>query len=302
VNEAVTFLAVPIATVQTLAAAVSQPLQESKVEPVLGSAVSVTLLPGTKPAVQAEPQLTPAGMLVTSPLPLPLRATDRMRGSTVGITDPPTSKENEAETDRSPPIRIVHTSAPWHEPPQAAKEEPGETTGVRVTPSLSGYAWEQSGPQLIPPGTLDTVPTPFPDTATVRTYEGPSHDRFTPLPGPWTHESFPAPPSRTSFPCRPKSLSFPPPPQITSAPPPPRMRSLPPRPTHTSAWDVPLRTSAVLGPDDRGLLPGAAGTGGSPSRSGLRHRERRDQPEDSGCCRTPAHGCFPFQMTLSRGE
>jgi hypothetical protein len=51
------------------------PLQPVKIEPVAGTALSVTSVPESKFALQAVPQLIPAGVLVTVPVPLPARAT-----------------------------------------------------------------------------------------------------------------------------------------------------------------------------------------------------------------------------------
>jgi hypothetical protein len=48
------------------------PLQPEKVEPAAGVAVKVTLVPDEKLALQVLPQVIPAGVLVTLPLPVPL--------------------------------------------------------------------------------------------------------------------------------------------------------------------------------------------------------------------------------------
>jgi hypothetical protein len=49
----------------------ASPLQPAKVDPVLGVAVNVTGVPLLKEAEQVLPQLRPAGLLVTVPLPVP---------------------------------------------------------------------------------------------------------------------------------------------------------------------------------------------------------------------------------------
>ncbi len=54
---------------------VPSPLHPLKVEPAAGLAVSVTLVPWSKLAEQVEPQLMPAGLLVTVPLPAPVLLT-----------------------------------------------------------------------------------------------------------------------------------------------------------------------------------------------------------------------------------
>jgi hypothetical protein len=56
------------------------PLQPAKVEPVAALAVSVTELPFAKPAEQVAPQLIPAGLDVTVPVPFPAFVTVSVRG------------------------------------------------------------------------------------------------------------------------------------------------------------------------------------------------------------------------------
>ena len=51
------------------------PVQPAKVEFGAGAAVSVTAVPGAKPAAQVVPQLMPAGLLVTVPVPVPEEVT-----------------------------------------------------------------------------------------------------------------------------------------------------------------------------------------------------------------------------------
>ena len=54
---------------------VQAPLQPAKVEPLSAVAVSVTLVPAAKLALQLEPQLTPVGEEVIIPLPMPVFVT-----------------------------------------------------------------------------------------------------------------------------------------------------------------------------------------------------------------------------------
>src|SRR2546425_11740468 len=56
---------------------VQAPLQPAKVDPEAGVAVRVTIVPLLKFALQVAGQLIPAGLLVTVPLPVPARVTDR---------------------------------------------------------------------------------------------------------------------------------------------------------------------------------------------------------------------------------
>lgn len=66
-----TFLAAVMATVHVLNEPVHAPLQPAKVEPVAAAAVSVTLVPVAKEALQDAPQEMPAGELETVPFPVP---------------------------------------------------------------------------------------------------------------------------------------------------------------------------------------------------------------------------------------
>lgn len=73
---AVTDLAADIVTVQ-VAVPVQAPDQPAKVDPLLALAVRVTAVAGEKVAEQVAPQFTPAGALVTVPVPAPAFATDK---------------------------------------------------------------------------------------------------------------------------------------------------------------------------------------------------------------------------------
>jgi hypothetical protein len=66
-------LAVSIVTAQVLPS--QAPPQPANVEAEAGCMVSVTWLPAEKSAAQASPQLMPAGVLVTVPLPVPVLPT-----------------------------------------------------------------------------------------------------------------------------------------------------------------------------------------------------------------------------------
>jgi hypothetical protein len=59
-------------TLQLVPLVLLQPDQPPKVDPLTAAAVSVTVLPVLKEAVQLLPQLIPAGLLVTVPVPAPV--------------------------------------------------------------------------------------------------------------------------------------------------------------------------------------------------------------------------------------
>ena len=68
------------------------PLQPPKVDGDVGEAVSVTIVLLAKAYEQVEPQLIPAGELVTVPLPVPLLLTvSAGMGSTWNWSEPPAS-------------------------------------------------------------------------------------------------------------------------------------------------------------------------------------------------------------------
>ncbi|MBI3607017.1 MAG: hypothetical protein HY207_03515 [Nitrospirae bacterium] len=74
---AVTDLAASIVTLHDVIP-VQAPLQPEKTDPDAGVAVRVTLVPLVKPAAQVAPQVIPAGLLVTVPVPLPGLVTVRV--------------------------------------------------------------------------------------------------------------------------------------------------------------------------------------------------------------------------------
>jgi hypothetical protein len=77
-NAAETLVLAAIVKVQALTPVHPAPLQPAKKEPTVGKAVNVICVPGAKAAVQVAPQLTPAGLLVTEPLPLTVTVTARV--------------------------------------------------------------------------------------------------------------------------------------------------------------------------------------------------------------------------------
>src|SRR5574341_265114 len=70
-KEAATCLGCVMATVQVPVPLHPSPLQPEKVELLAGAAERVTLVPAVNAALQMEPQLIPAGLVVTVPSPRP---------------------------------------------------------------------------------------------------------------------------------------------------------------------------------------------------------------------------------------
>jgi hypothetical protein len=69
---------VKLLTLQTFPARVSHPTQPPNVDPLLGVAVNVTVLPLAKFALHVDAQLSPGGELVTVPAPAPAKTTARI--------------------------------------------------------------------------------------------------------------------------------------------------------------------------------------------------------------------------------
>src|SRR5439155_25284011 len=100
------------------------PLQPVKVEPAAGVAVSVTAVPLVKLAEQVTPQVIPAGVLVTVPIPVPALVTVRAK---VG-------RSNVALIVVGADIVTVHEPVPEQPPPlQPVKVEPAAGVAVSVT-------------------------------------------------------------------------------------------------------------------------------------------------------------------------
>src|SRR5262249_1635275 len=66
---------------QVLLCPLQSPPQPLKIEPDPAVAVKVTAVPVTKPAEQVVPQLIPAGLETTTPLPVPPAETVKVRGT-----------------------------------------------------------------------------------------------------------------------------------------------------------------------------------------------------------------------------
>lgn len=142
-----------IVTVQVLLPEQPLPLQPEKIEPVAALAVSVTELPRPKAAEQVAPQLMPAGLEVTVPVPFPAFVTVSVRVCAAA---------NVAVTERSTLIVTVHVAVPEQSPLQPVKVEPAAALAVSVTELPALNVAEHVAPQAIPGGLDDTVPAPVP--------------------------------------------------------------------------------------------------------------------------------------------
>src|SRR5439155_19294799 len=113
-----------------------------------GVAVSVTVAPTLKLAEQLDPQVIPAGLLVTTPAAEP-------RVVTVSVTE---IGANVAMTVVAAVSVSVQVPVPLHPPPlHPAKTDPAAAVGVSVTVvPLLWFAW-QDPPQLSPDGDEVTV-------------------------------------------------------------------------------------------------------------------------------------------------
>jgi hypothetical protein len=115
-----------------------------------GVAVSETVVPEPKEAEQAAPQLMPAGLLAT--LPVPTTATVSVLGTRVKVAVQVLSASTVTETG---------FAAPLH-PPDQAENCQFASAGVAVscTAVPDPKVAEQVEPQLIPAGALETLPDP----------------------------------------------------------------------------------------------------------------------------------------------
>ncbi|HSR97548.1 MAG TPA: hypothetical protein VLM79_10880 [Kofleriaceae bacterium] len=112
-------------TVHVLSNGAHPPPDHLTVEPGSGVAVNVTTWPKSKSKSQVSPQLMPAGLDVTVPLPKrsDLRMTVRVRTSS-----------NVAFTVVAALIVVVQVPVPLQPPPdQPVKVEPGDALAVSVT-------------------------------------------------------------------------------------------------------------------------------------------------------------------------
>jgi hypothetical protein len=143
---------------------VQPPPQLENTEPLLAVAVSATLVALGKLAEHLLPQVMPAGLLLTVPLPVPFFVTlsvkfcaDPLLGLKVAVT---------VMLELSVTVQLP---VPEHPPPlQPENTERSLATAVRLTCVPPGKLAEQVVPQVMPAGLLLTVPLPVPDFVTFR--------------------------------------------------------------------------------------------------------------------------------------
>jgi hypothetical protein len=166
-KDTLTLFADSIATVQVGVGMPAQaPPQPVKAEAAAGLAVRVTVVAREYGSVQSPGQLTPAGLLVTLPLPVPARLT--LRAAVVAAI-----RENAALTFRA--RSRVTTQVPVPEQPsplQPRNCESAAAVAVSVTVVPPGKMALQAAPQLIAAGSDVTVPEPGPCLATVKVKPG----------------------------------------------------------------------------------------------------------------------------------
>jgi hypothetical protein len=135
------------------------PPQPPKLCPAPGFAVNVTTFPALKLWLQVPPQLIPAGLLFTVPVPAPAPSFATVNGYVESV--------NLAFTDLAALIVTEHAPVPVQAPLHPAKVDPAPAVAVSVTTvPLAKFALHVPG-QLIPGGLLVTVPLPVPARETV---------------------------------------------------------------------------------------------------------------------------------------
>jgi hypothetical protein len=137
----------------------AQPLlQPVKADPAAGVAVKVTSVPLLNEAEHVEPQLIPAGALLTVPMPLPAFITVSAKGCTAKV----------AVTVLAAFSVMVHAPVPVHAPLQPVNIAPAPGVAVRATTVPLLNVAKHVAPQLMPAGALVMVPDPAPARLTVR--------------------------------------------------------------------------------------------------------------------------------------
>jgi hypothetical protein len=159
-NVAVTEVLLDSVTLQAPVPEQPPPDHPPNVDPEFAVAVRATTVPLAKLAEHVEPQLMPAGELLTDPVPLPDNSTDSCGPLVVAVL-------NVAVTDVAADAMMLHVPVPLHAPDHPANVDPllGVAASVMAVPAmkLALHVW----PQLMPAGVLLTVPDPLPASTTL---------------------------------------------------------------------------------------------------------------------------------------
>jgi hypothetical protein len=156
---AVTVVAAFKEMVQVALVPLQPPDHSANLEPELAAAVSLTDVPGVNFAAHVLPQLTPEGLLVTVPAPVPALFTVSWTGAVevkVAVTVVAAFKE-----------MVQVALVPLHPPDHPANLEPDLAAAVSLTDVPGVNFAAHVLPQLTPEGLLVTVPAPVPALFTV---------------------------------------------------------------------------------------------------------------------------------------
>jgi hypothetical protein len=168
-NVAITDFGPSMTTLHVVALPVvlHSPPQPANVLPLVGFAVSTTVLPSAKLGTwqftefgPVPPQFTPGGLLVTSPLPGTGWHCKNVHEDTCDPKPIVTCNWgwNVAVTAESAFMATVHAALPEHAPLQPVKLKLALGAAFNVTLVPTGKLLEHVVPQLIPPGVLVIVP------------------------------------------------------------------------------------------------------------------------------------------------
>ena len=144
------------------------PLHPANVDPLAAAAVSTTTCPLVKLAEHVAPQLIPAGLLVTVPVPVPALVTVRV--SLLPVLKVAVTVTSDVTIGTTHVGGFVWGLAGTQFALNPANVDPAAAVAVSVTLLLSENGARQLEGQLMPAGVLVTVPVPVPISVTVRLF------------------------------------------------------------------------------------------------------------------------------------
>jgi hypothetical protein len=165
---AVTASAALIVTEQVPVPVQPSPLQPANVDPVAAAAVSTTTCPLVKLAEHVAPQLIPAGLLVTVPVPVPALRTVRV--SLLPVLKDAVTVTSDVTIGTTHVGGFVWGLAGTQFALNPANVDPAAAVAVSVTLLLSEKDARQLDGQLMPLGVLVTVPVPEPISVTIKLF------------------------------------------------------------------------------------------------------------------------------------